>query len=246
MRSRWRGVAAGPAPRVAAAALPAFAGGAAPPSPTESAQAIKWARARDINARYRTVVDTSGLVEIAGASRVVDPTDLAGLCTARQEVVALARGRTEIELGELGEWRDRISDEKRSALLRLLGVAASFDGDMDTAARQFAAARDLLAGQVEEYPDLRPRLLALEETLGVAHMRRGEIDNCLMNPRSDPGPFPLRPGRHHPRPQGAADGRTSFQGYLARDPTDLQVRWPLNLAYKVLGRYPQDVPWAQF
>src|SRR5260221_12891368 len=245
MRSRWRWVAAVPAALVAAAALTAFAGWAAPPSPTESAQAINWARARDINARYRTVVDTSGLVEIAGASRVVDPTDLAGLCTARQEVVALAGGKTEIELGELGEWRDRISDEKRSALLRLLGVAASFDGDMDTAARQFAAARDLLAAQVEEYPDLRPRLLALEETLGVAHMRRGEIDNCLMNPSSDRCLFPLRPGGHHRRPQGAEDARKSFEAYLARDPTDLEVRWLLNLAYMVLGRYPQDLPGAQ-
>src|SRR5260221_5568496 len=185
MRSRWRWVAAVPAALVAAAALTAFAGWAAPPSPTESAQAINWARARDINARYRTVVDTSGLVEIAGASRVVDPTDLAGLCTARQEIVALARGKTEIELRELGDGRDPISDEKRSALLRLLGVAASFDGDMDTAGRPFPPARDLLAGQDEGNPDLRPRLPALEETLGVAPMRRGGAGNSAMRPSVD-------------------------------------------------------------
>ena len=107
-----------PAALVAGATAIALAAlGATPP--------INWARARDLNASYRTVVDSSGLVEIAGASRPVDPTDLAGLCTARQEVVGTARAKVERELRELGQWRDPISDEKRSALLRLLGVAAS-------------------------------------------------------------------------------------------------------------------------
>ncbi|HEY8151644.1 MAG TPA: CRTAC1 family protein [Vicinamibacteria bacterium] len=245
MRSKRRRVAILPAALVAGTTAIALAALGATPPATETPQAINWARARDINAAYRTVVDSSGLVEIAGASRAVDPTDLAGLCTARQEVVGSARGKVERELRELGQWRDPISDEKRSALFRLLGVAASFEGDMDTAARQFGAARDLLAAQVEDYPDLRPRLLVLDEVLGVAHMRRGEIDNCLVNPSTDRCLFPVRPGGHHHRPQGAEDARQSFEAYLARDPKDLEVRWLLNLAYMVLGRYPQDVPREQ-
>src|SRR5260221_12842369 len=105
---------------------------AAPQAPREQApdpaRAINWSRALTLNARYRTVVDTSGLVEIAGSSRMVDPTDLGALCTAKQEVVGIARRKTEAELRELGAWSDPITDEKRSALLRLLGVAASFEG----------------------------------------------------------------------------------------------------------------------
>jgi hypothetical protein len=225
-----------------AGSLVATTRGAPPEQQPDPARAINWSRALTLNARYRTVVDTSGLVEIAGSSRLVDPTDLGALCTAKQEVVGIARRKTEAELRELGEWSDPITDEKKSALLRLLGVAASFEGDMDTAAQKFGAARDLLAPLVAEYPDLRPRLLALEETLGTAHMRRGEIDNCLVNPSADRCIFPLRAGGHHHRPQGAEDARKSFEAYLARDPGDLEVRWLLNLAYMVLGRYPQDVP----
>jgi hypothetical protein len=210
-----------------------------PPDPTT---AINWSRALTLNARYRTVVDTSGLVEIAGVSRHSDPTDLAAMCAAKQEVVGIARGKTEAALRELGEWSDPITDEKRAVLLRLLGVAASFEGNMETAARQFGAARDLLAPLLPEYPDLRSSYQALEETLGTAHMRRGEIDNCLVNPSADRCLFPLRAGGHHHRPQGAEEARKSFEAYLARDPGDLEVKWLLNLAYMVLGRYPRDVP----
>ena len=89
---------------------------------------------------------------------------------------------------------------------------------MDTAARQFGAARDLLAALVGDYPDLRPRLLALDEAVGVAHMRQGEIDNCLVNPSADRCLFPLRPGGAPPAAAGAEAARERFEAYLRPRP----------------------------
>jgi hypothetical protein len=213
--------------------------------PRDTTQAVNWARARDIDTSYRKVVDTSGLVEVASLSRRVDPTDLDSLCAARQEVAASARARMEAQLRELGDWSDPITDEKRASQRRILGAVASFEGDMQGAAREFGAARDLLAPHVADYPDLRPRHLELEEVVGVAHMRRGEVDNCLVNPSADRCLFPLRPGGRHHRPAGAEDARQRFEAYLAARSDDLEVRWLLNLAYMLLGRYPKDVPGDQ-
>ena len=229
-----------------AAVVLALAARAAPQADTrDKAQAVNWARARDIDTSYRKVVDTSGLVEVASLQRRVGPTDLDSLCAARQEVAASARARMEAQLRELGDWSDPITDEKRAGVRRILGTVASFEGDMEVAAREFGAARDLLAPHVLDYPDLYARYLELEEVVGVAHMRRGEVDNCLANPSADRCLFPLRPGGRHQRPAGAEDARQRFLAYLAARPDDLEVRWLLNLAAMVLGRYPQDVPKAQ-
>ena len=71
------------------------------------------------------------------------------------------------------------------------------------------------------------------------------MDNCLVNPSADRCIFPLRPGGHHHATAGAAAALEHFKTYLAAKPDDLEVRWLLNLAYMVLGRYPQDVPKGQ-
>jgi hypothetical protein len=174
----------------------------------------------------------------------VDPTDLQSLCAARQEVAGSARRNVLRRLRDLGEWSDPITDEQRSALERLLGVVASYEGEMEVAARHFEAARNLLAPHLSAYPDLKPKFLSLEETLGVAHMRQGEIDNCLVNPSADRCLFPLRPGGLHHHLRGAQEAARRFEACLAVAPDNLEVRWLLNLAQMVLGRHPGGVPKA--
>jgi hypothetical protein len=106
------------------------------------------------------------------------------------------------------------------------------------------AARQALAPHVESYPDLLPSFMGLQEALGVAYMRQAEVQNCLVNPGADRCLFPLRPGGIHHRTAGAEAARGLFEAFLARAPADLEVRWLLNLANMVLGRYPGDVPKA--
>src|SRR4029453_8857019 len=47
------------------------------------------------------------------------------------------------------------------------------------------------------------------------------------------------------RTAAAEAARGLFEDFLARSPSDVEVRWLLNLSYMVLGRYPRDVPRAQ-
>ena len=76
-------------------------------------------------------------------------------------------------------------------------------------------------------------------------MRQGEATNCLVTSNPDRCLFPLRPGGVHMHPEAAQAAIATLQEYLQYEPDDLGVRWLLNLAYMLVGRYPQDVP-AQF
>ena len=82
----------------------------------------------------------------------------------------------------------------------------------------------------------------LLEALGVANLRRGEIDNCLIMSSPDRCLFPLRPGGVHHNPEGARRAGELFEEYLKTKPDDLEVRWLLNVAYMLQGRYPAEVP----
>ncbi len=206
-------------------------------------RAVNWARARAAAAKFRPVVDLAGLVEVdTEIPTSTDGEDLEGLCRARKEAVASARRRSEDALRGLGEWVDPVTGEQRGSLQRALAAVDAFEGDMEGARRHLEAGRAALAPLLADYPDLRSQDLALLEALGVTEMRRGEIDNCLVNPSADRCLFPLRPGGHHGQGAGAAAAFDDFAAYLAAKPEDLEVRWLLNLAAMVLGRYPQDVP----
>ncbi len=167
---------------------------------TATRSPVGWAKAGAASARFRPVVDLSGLVEVDSELPVsVDAEDLNALCDARKEAVASARRKAQAGLRELGDWSDPVADERKAALHRTLAGVAAFEGNMEAAARHLESGRDALAA----YPALRPRFLGLLEALGVADMRRGEIDNCLVNPGADRCLFPLRPGGHHHDAAGA-------------------------------------------
>ena len=93
---------------------------------------------------------------------------------------------------------DPITNEQRARADRQLGAVASAQGDMITARAHFTSARDALAPYAKDYPDLAARWSLYDEAVGVAAMRQGEIDNCLVMTNSDRCLFPLREGgRHH-------------------------------------------------
>src|SRR6185503_13039060 len=101
-------------------------------------------------------------------------------------------------LAPLPPGADPITNERRANAERYLGAVASATGDMVTARKHFAAARNALAPYAKDYPDLAKRWSLFDEAEGVAAMRQGEIDNCLVMTNSDRCLFPLREGgRHH-------------------------------------------------
>jgi hypothetical protein len=213
------------------------------PTAGQGERAVIWERAREATDRYRTVVDSSGLVDVdSHLSPGVDAEDLQALCRARERAIELARASAEMPLRGLMLDDDPISNEKRAVHARRLGAVATYVGDLDRALEHLRMGRDALADWVDDYPDLKPRFMALQEILGITHLRRAEVENCLAMPGSDMCLFPIRPGGVHHHQEGAIDAVEQFQAYLKLAPDDLEVRWLLNLSYMLLGRYPEDVP----
>ena len=231
---------------VAAAALAA-------PWPNTRAQvvsgpqrAVNWDKALTAIRQFRPVLDVSGLVEVdASIPTPLDSENLPALCQARTEAVALAREAGQRELGALGNFRDPITDTRRADLQRYLASIAIFGGKVDAAVEHLEAARMALAPYLEEYPDLRPRSITLSEAAGIVQMRRGEAENCLVNPGSDRCLFPIRPGGVHTALAGALSAMDHFRAVLVSEPENLEVRWLLNVAAMLAGQYPRGVPAAQ-
>jgi VCBS repeat protein/ASPIC/UnbV protein len=210
---------------------------------SSSAQTFGWDKARDPNVRYREVLDLGGLAEIGfQIPASLDPQDLDAVCRTRKQGMVSAGERAQSSLDRLGEWSDPVTDAERARLHRALASVAAFSGDIDTAVTNLEGARKALAPHVEGYPDLLPSFTGLQQALGVAYMRQAEVQNCLVNPGADRCLFPLRPGAVHHRTAGGEAARGLFEAVLAKTPSDLQVRWLLNLSNMVLGRYPDGVP----
>jgi hypothetical protein len=106
-----------------------------------------------------------------------------------------------------------------------------------------AELEDLLAeaeaGQVPEKAEL---LFTLRDLLGIAWLRLGEQENCLMRHTSESCLLPIRGEGVHQLQEGSRQAIALYLANLEQKPDDLGTRWLLNLAYMTVGEYPQGVP----
>src|SRR5262249_58976573 len=97
-------------------------------------------------------------------------------------------------------------------------------------------------------PDLHPGFKEaashLEVLLGVAQLRRGEMDNCVHDHNASRCLLPITPAGRHGLPAGSTKAIEYFTKRLLQAPDDLEAKWLLNLASMTLGRYPDGVPEA--
>ncbi len=78
--------------------------------------------------------------------------------------------------------------------------------------------------------------------IGLAYLRLGEQENCLLNHTIDSCILPIREGGVHRAPRGSRGAIRVYQRILEEFPDDLKARWLLNLAYMTLGEHPDGVP----
>ena len=124
-----------------------------------------------------------------------------------------------------------------------LGIAELFLGRERRALDHLANAEEMLAAQhsvpSEVVNEIRFRL-------GLAWLRLGETQNCVLNPNADHCILPIRPGGVHTLPEGSRQAIPYFQAVLnhtaAEEHLHLSARWLLNIAYMTLGQYPEAVP----
>ena len=84
-----------------------------------------------------------------------------------------------------------------------------------------------------------PMLLLLK---AVAHLRKGEQENCNMANTRQSCLLPIRGSGVHSRTEGSTRAIEVLRQVLELDPSNLRARWLLNIAHMTLGGYPDRVP----
>ncbi len=112
-----------------------------------------------------------------------------------------------------------------------------YNGEMEDSIREWEAAYDL----AQTYqPGSLPNL---EETLGASYLHLSEMENNIYRGNTDLDIFPpLHPKESFKKTGESKQAIKYYQLYLEQKPSDLEVRWQLNLAYMTLGEYPSGVP----
>jgi hypothetical protein len=129
---------------------------------------------------------------------------------------------------------------KAVTLARSLALLYMYEG-------KFAEAKEWLQRgmALSKRPEVSPEVQAnLHALLGVAALRRGEIENCIDCSGPSSCIFPLDLEAMHRQQIGSREAIEHILQYLAWAPGDLRARWLLNVAYMTLGEYPERVPRA--
>jgi hypothetical protein len=87
-----------------------------------------------------------------------------------------------------------------------------------------------------------PIVLDLLRRSALAHLRRGEQENCIAHHAAASCILPLAQDGIHRDPQGSAAALDRYTAYLQLDPVDPVVTWLANLAAMTLGRFPEAIP----
>ncbi|MBL8190003.1 MAG: VCBS repeat-containing protein [Acidobacteria bacterium] len=202
-----------------------------------------WNRRVEGAGEYQTVLEVSGRVEITRAFKMPDALDLKSICSAKQDAERRAFLSAEGYLSALEK-----SVEANRHLLEIvqlhneLGQLWSYRGEMTNAIKHFESARAALVKALVANPQYSEDLIYLDEILGVAHLRKGELDNCVHNHNAETCIFPLTRQAQHKLTAGSSEAVKHFKSFLAKRPDNLEVRWLLNLAMMTLGTGSAGVP----
>ena len=81
--------------------------------------------------------------------------------------------------------------------------------------------------------------------MGIAYMRLGERNNCMLNHNGSSCIFPIKDGGVHQIKTGSQKAIEVYEDILKKNPADMESKWLLNIAFMTLGGYPKNVP-AEF
>jgi tetratricopeptide (TPR) repeat protein len=201
-----------------------------------------WNR-RASGAEYQPILEVSGREELGVfLQRARDPQNLRTVCEGRNEAIDTAIPTQQQYLESLVAKPETVRDDAETAWThRSIGQLWAYVGQLGRAAQEFDAAYQIALERQGSDPRLRDALAPLEAMIGVAHLRRGELENCVDNHQAMSCIFPIREQGRHQRTSGSERAMEFFQKHLARQPDNLEIRWLLNLAAMTLGRYPDGV-----
>lgn len=179
------------------------------------------------------------------ASYLPGKRDLSAFCNAQTRAYSEAGVEAEDSLSQLQAQISGEFDVKALQLPRLhekLANLAAYDGDMESAIKKLETSYRLVNDSIDFFPQGKEIKLFLEEELGVAYLRQGELLNCRLNHNAEMCILPLSVLAQHKVTTGAEKAIEYFKKHLESNPENLEVRWLLNIAYMTLGKYPAEVP----
>lgn len=123
---------------------------------------------------------------------------------------------------------------------RLLAIASLYNYEGEPIRAYEALVR--LRARVEADDELAQEwLYSIIYFQGVACLRRGEDENCILCRGESSCILPVARAAVHVNPQGSRLAIKHFTEYLRQFPDDLEARWLLNLAHMTLGEHPHAV-----
>ncbi|WP_153800165.1 CRTAC1 family protein [Foetidibacter luteolus] len=78
--------------------------------------------------------------------------------------------------------------------------------------------------------------------LALSWLRVGERTNCITGHGTESCIFPVKGNGVHRDKAGSERAIEIYRSLLKEDPSDLETRWLLNIAYMTIAGYPQQVP----
>lgn len=199
--------------------------------------------ALDLQAQLPLVTTVAGVTEVENFFALVTKPpnwnqDLQTICDTRRR--AISAGFQEVE-GYLAAAKARAPSQQNFEEIvgghHALAQMWSFQGKMDKAIEEFQTAYQIAA------PSGRKDILTdLHEKLGIAYLHQGWLENSVNYAHSKICLFPMDLKARFKVTSSSETAIKHFMKYLDQDPSDLEVKWLLNLAYMTLGEYPEGVP----
>ncbi len=99
---------------------------------------------------------------------------------------------------------------------------------------------------IQRLPDPAVPAAELSFRLGVAWLRKGELENCVNCCAGESCTYPLSAAGVHAKPEGSRNAIRHFLDVLGYSPPSssmhVRSRWLLNIAHMTLGTFPEGVP----
>ncbi len=81
----------------------------------------------------------------------------------------------------------------------------------------------------------------IREVLGIAYLRKAEIENCIENHNSYSCLIPIEKEGQHTNREGSEMALKIFKELLDIQPENIQVKWLYNISQMMLGGYPNNI-----
>ena len=146
-------------------------------------------------------------------------------------------GRGKSDRIRKGLLRPELTFEQRITLLFALADELLKEGKTEEAVEE----AEELYSVIEEAGAL-DRYVNVYRLRGMAYLRLAEVENCIERHNADCCIFPLARGGVHEVKQPAEKAMENYLAYLRRQPSDLFIRWLLNITSMAVGNHPDGIP----